>query len=466
MRKLFSVFSILLTLLLFTPTVVFAQDPPPQNPVYIIQSGDTLNIIAMRFGISVDQLIQANNLENPNFLTAGTELVIPGLEGVSGVLTTTPIPFGINLRSISSQNQVPVPILIKLNHLTSPKEVFAGSNLIFPQSDQTRLAGGTGLSTGQSIFEFAVLHNDNPWTLVDQNQLAGTWDTNPGEPVYHSPADPNVQEASGSLFSNAVITPLPMVQGSTVTITIPAAEDLQITGSLNGHSLAFFKNPDNSYTALQGIYALTKPGLTPIDLLIIKPNGETQAFEQMMPVADGGYAQEAINVDPGTIDPAVTKPEEDQVRAIITPVNPDKYWSGGFVVPVDEPCIKSWYGTRRSYNEGPYNAFHTGLDYGVCAPNLNIYAPAAGKVVFAGPLTVRGNATYIDHGHGIYSAIFHQSEIKVKVGDMVTPGQLIGQIGATGRVTGPHLHWEVWVNGIQVNPLDWLDNVYPAGSTG
>ena len=90
-----------------------------------------------------------------------------------------------------------------------------------------------------------------------------------------------------------------------------------------------------------------------------------------------------------------------------------------------------------------------------------IYAPAAGKVVYTGTLTVRGNVTVIDHGWGIYTAYAHQSEIQVQVGEMVTPGQLIGLGGQTGRVTGPHLHWEVWVGGVQVDALEWLKNVYP-----
>ncbi len=74
---------------------------------------------------------------------------------------------------------------------------------------------------------------------------------------------------------------------------------------------------------------------------------------------------------------------------------------------------------------------------------------------------MRGIATIIDHGWGVYSGIWHQSKTVVKVGDMVDTGQLIGEIGGTGRVTGPHLHWEVWANGVQVEPLDWLENLYP-----
>ena len=166
-------------------------------------------------------------------------------------------------------------------------------------------------------------------------------------------------------------------------------------------------------------------------------------------------------VDEQTIDPAFTGPEDQKIRELVTPTTDERYWSVIFKQPVDEPaCIKSWYGNRRSYNGGPFIYFHTGVDYGVCA-NLNIYAPAPGKIVFSDELTVRGLATIIDHGWGIYSGIWHQSKTMVEVGDFVEAGQLIGEIGATGRVTGPHLHWEVWANGVQVEPLDWLDTLYP-----
>jgi murein DD-endopeptidase MepM/ murein hydrolase activator NlpD len=83
-------------------------------------------------------------------------------------------------------------------------------------------------------------------------------------------------------------------------------------------------------------------------------------------------------------------------------------------------------------------------------------------VVFAGKLTVRGNATMIDHGWGVYSAYMHQSEILVKPGDRVEAGQLIGRVGRTGlRITGPHLHFEMWAGGVQIDPMDWLTQEYP-----
>ncbi|HRQ24983.1 MAG TPA: M23 family metallopeptidase, partial [Anaerolineales bacterium] len=125
----------------------------------------------------------------------------------------------------------------------------------------------------------------------------------------------------------------------------------------------------------------------------------------------------------------------------------------------------SRFGNRRTYiGTGGSNlqvqGFHTGLDFGG-GEGLAITSPAAGRVVFAGPLTVRGNATIIDHGWGLYSGFWHQSAIQVQVGQMVQQGEVIGLVGATGRVTGAHLHWELWVNGVQVDPLDWLNQTYP-----
>jgi murein DD-endopeptidase MepM/ murein hydrolase activator NlpD len=77
------------------------------------------------------------------------------------------------------------------------------------------------------------------------------------------------------------------------------------------------------------------------------------------------------------------------------------------------------------------------------------------------PLTVRGNATIIDHGWGVYSGFWHQSSTLVEVGESVETGQILGYNGATGRVTGPHLHWEVYVGGRQVDPLTWTEAAFP-----
>jgi len=173
-------------------------------------------------------------------------------------------------------------------------------------------------------------------------------------------------------------------------------------------------------------------------------------------------------VDPATIDPASTEPELQQLISITSPATSSRLWVGDFISPAiayaESTYFTSRYGSRRTYIGQGTNlsveGFHTGLDFGG-GDGLPITAPASGVVVFAGPWTVRGNATVIDHGQGVFSGFWHQKEINVKVGEMVEPGQLVGLIGDTGRVTGPHLHWEIWVNGVQVNPYQWLEREYP-----
>jgi murein DD-endopeptidase MepM/ murein hydrolase activator NlpD len=185
----------------------------------------------------------------------------------------------------------------------------------------------------------------------------------------------------------------------------------------------------------------------------------------MVLVTSGEYGSEELSVPAETIDPAVTDPENQTIFSIISPATPTQYWNGIFAAPaVYSNQFTSLFGRHRIYRgigtELVVEGFHTGLDF-AGGEGLQIFAPAPGKVVFAAPLTVRGNATVIDHGWGVYSGFWHQSQISVNVGDIVETGQVIGFVGGTGRVTGAHLHWEVWVNGVQVNPLDWLNQSYP-----
>jgi murein DD-endopeptidase MepM/ murein hydrolase activator NlpD len=258
------------------------------------------------------------------------------------------------------------------------------------------------------------------------------------------------------------ITPLPIEQGETSVVHITTTQPVQFSGSLANNTLHFFSPAPNEYIALQGIHVMADPGIYSFTVTGQIDGGATFSFEQNVILEALGYIQEKIDgVDPTTIDPAVTKPEDDQIRAIIQNISSEKYWEGPFTSPGYDPTwITSTFGNRRSYNGSAYTYFHSGVDYGG-GTGLEIKSPAPGVVVFAGPLTVRGNATIIDHGWGVFSGFWHQSEFRVQVGDKVEAGQVIGLVGGTGRITGPHLHWEIWVNGVQVNPLTWLDQSFP-----
>jgi murein DD-endopeptidase MepM/ murein hydrolase activator NlpD len=464
MLKRISIFMLFVILLSLSVQPASAQS---SGPVYIIQPGDTLSLIASRFNVSLNDLVNANPSLDPNVLSQGQEIVIPGLEGVTGVLQTEIISLGDNLRSLSRRTQVSDAQLKKLNRLVSPSELYVGTSLIVPtESQQNSLSTRMTPASGQSLLELAVIEGSDPWTLTSVNKLGGTWDTLPGDMLY-SPTGQAEGNATGlpSAFQSATIEPLPMVQGGTEVLRVQAQEAATLSGLLADKPLHFFPST-NGQIALQGVDVLLEPGVYPLFLEATFPDGSKQSFQQMVLVKSGNYLSEDIILnDSSTIDPAVTEPELQNLIAITTPATPTRYWDGIFNAPAVFPdCFTSRYGTRRVYkvvnSDTELPGFHSGLDF--CGgEGLQIYAPAAGKVVFAAPLTVRGNATIIDHGWGVYSGFWHQSQQFVNVGDMVEPGQVIGLVGGTGRVTGPHLHWEVWVNGIQVNPLDWLSKAYP-----
>jgi murein DD-endopeptidase MepM/ murein hydrolase activator NlpD len=459
---------ILAIIFIASVTPASAQTPTPlPGPVYIVQPGDTLWDIAIRFNTNVTDIMTANKMVSQEIFV-GDQLVIPGLDGLSGTLITQPVPFGESLRSLSRQYRLDPALLIKLNHIISPAELYAGYNLVLLQQDeQPALTARTTLAKGDTLLEMAVRQNTDPWTITQLNGLNGTQASLPGDLLY-LPSGTSTAAPTGipAVLNSAEVDPLLVIQGATVQVKVTAAQPVTLSGLLVDHPLHFFPQEDGSQTALQGVHAMTDPGLYPLRIDITLPDGSTQSFEQMVLIASGNFLPETINgVEPSTIDPAVTVPEDEWLLSLVTPITPEKYWQGMFQLPVadDSYCVRSKYGNRRTYNSGALNSFHTGLDFGVCSETnpFAIYAPADGVVMFTGLKTVRGNATILDHGQGVYSGLYHQAEIYVSVGERVTAGQLIGKIGNTGRVTGAHLHWEVWVNGIQVNPTQWLNETFP-----
>jgi murein DD-endopeptidase MepM/ murein hydrolase activator NlpD len=464
MRK---TFSILLSIIILSALFVQPASAQSGGPVYIVQAGDTLSYIASRFNVSLGDLETANPSIDPNALAEGQQIVIPGLEGVTGILDTEIISFGDSLRSLSRRTQVSDEQLIRLNRLISPTELYVGTSLIIPtQETQSTLNTRFTPGSGESLLELAIRENSDPWSIASLNKLDGTWETIPGDVLYSS-SGTSEGSATGlpSAFESASIEPLPMVQGATEIIRAKTQNGASLSGQLVDKPL-YFAEDNGDQIALQGVHAMLEPGVYPLRLEATLPDGSKQSFEQMVLVTSGNYPNEDILLnDPSTIDPAVTEPEMQNIISITSPFTPTKYWSGIFSSPaVDPTCFTSRYGTRRTYKVSNSDievpGFHSGLDF--CGgEGLQITAPAAGRVVFSAPLTVRGNATIIDHGRGVYSGFWHQSQTFVNVGDMVEPGQVIGLVGGTGRVTGAHLHWDLWVNGVQVNPIDWLNQEYP-----
>ena len=478
------IFALAIVYLTWT-TPVIAEDPTPSaepssgtmtptpqpvsGPVYIVQAGDGLSSIASRFGVNLADLIAANNITNANNISIGDKVTIPGLDGISGVLTTEIVGYGDTLHSISRRNQISEDLLRQLNHITSPAELYAGVSLVYSQKDNfTPLTARLDLAPGETLLEASILAQSDPVTLVGLNNLPASWAALPGDILY-APGQATAGTGPNgmpSAFVSVAVGPLPIKQGGTAVITIQTTAGVTLGGMLVDKPLNFFPLEDSKQVALEGIHAMLDPGPYPLKLEATLPDGSKQSFEQMIVIQSGYYPDDPVlSVEPATIDPAVNDPENAKLLALTAPATPQKYWTDLFKNPsVFTDCFTSRFGDRRTYigtgTTEKFYSFHSGLDF--CGGSgLAISAAADGVVIFTGLLTVHGNTTIIDHGWGVYSEYCHQSEIDVQVGQQVKAGDKIGNVGATGRVTGAHLHFEIWVNGIEVQPMDWLENKYP-----
>ena len=463
-RLLLISLAVILSLALYSPAT--AQDEGQDEPYYIVQEGDSLWEIAARFGITVDDLQQANNISDPGQVVSGARLVIPGLSSVNGQLDTINVAYGETLRSLSRRYGLSESTFGRLNRFVSPAELYAGATLIVPltENQSSSFSARANLASGQTLLELAVLRDKDPWSLALENNLPGTWAVLTTD-VLRVPGDSQGDAPTGlpEAITKVEVDPLLMIQGGTTIIKVSASPGITIRGSLAERTLNFFSQ-DYGYVALQGIHAMTLPGLYPLTLEGELPGGKRFAFSQNVLVQDASFPYDpSLEVDPTTLDPAVTEPESELWASLGVPATSEKMWNGLFASPVPadfKECWTSLFGNRRSYNSGTYNSFHSGLDF--CGRvGTELYAVAPGKVVYTDTLIVRGGVVVIDHGWGVYTAYDHLSEILVQPGNAVQTGQVIGLGGDTGRTTGPHLHWEVWVGGVQVNPVDWLARPFP-----
>jgi murein DD-endopeptidase MepM/ murein hydrolase activator NlpD len=469
---------VLCSSLFFTPVHAQSNDAYPE---YIVKSGDTLGYIASLFGVSANDIQQANNLSDPNSIYPDLRLKIPGYPGISGLISPVIVNLGESWQNLLIKYQGDENTIIKINKLLSPKTLYAGTNLLMPIKENIGTLTPVAMIGDNSTFlEKSATINANPYVLLSENRKNSSLDFFSHDLIYNNnPNLPSVNSISENIESFS-ISPLPLSQGDTISIKIKSKIPMTFSGKLNGTDLHFYSADNNNYFALTSIHAMAKTGITELSINATNDTNETFSYLQNILLVPGIFDTDpTLHVDPEMIDPKVTIPELDKITALTSVFTPNKYWDGKFLSPDTDYAkeipnyeakkeITSFFGTRRTYNDDPTVTFHTGVDFGG-GIGLPIVASAAGKVVFAGLLDVRGNATIIDHGLGVYSAYYHQSEILVKTGDVVQKGQQIGKVGNTGRVdraneyagAGAHLHWEIWVNGIQVDPLEWLKSDYP-----
>ena len=465
MKKLSQV-SVLLIVILGLVQPVSAQEGIGDDLVYIVQPGDTLWTIARNLHVFYDDLLTTNGITSESSIIPGTQLVVPGMGDLSGVLSTVRVPYGESLQSISKRYQVSETDLIKINRLTSPVELYVGVSVVLVGEKESIDQAGkrAALSPEQSSLELAVQENLNPWTMITSNYKKGEWDLIPGEVVFVPGTGSTGPGALPEEISMISYAPKSFVQGHTSVMKVNAPQDSTVAGALDEYPLNFFPKDEGTYLALQGLHAKESLGLKPLSISGTLPDGTPFAHTQMIQVSAGGYPyEEILNVPMETVSIEINNEETAKLEEIANPATANKFWDDDFRPPVPPElsgAYVSYYGNRRSFNGSGYFYYHSGIDF-YSAMGGDILAPAPGKVVYTGQLPIHGNTTMINHGWGVYTLYAHQSEYMVSVGDKLNTGDLVGRVGSTGRSSGPHLHWEVWVGGIPVDPLEWLTVSFP-----
>jgi murein DD-endopeptidase MepM/ murein hydrolase activator NlpD len=219
-----------------------------------------------------------------------------------------------------------------------------------------------------------------------------------------------------------------------------------------GRELSPFLIDSRTWRVLVGIDLDVKPGSYPVEIDGGDPQTRTT---YLLAVRMRRFPTRTLTVDPDLVNPpphemARIAREAERLRRLWAEPATARMWEGPFIRPVPDAANSS-FGTRSIYNGQPRSP-HSGTDF-LSATGRAVKAPNAGRVVIAETLYFTGGTLVIDHGAGVLSLFAHLSSIAVRDGDLVKTGDVIGEVGATGRVTGPHLHWAVRVAGARVDPL-------------
>ena len=227
--------------------------------------------------------------------------------------------------------------------------------------------------------------------------------------------------------------------------------DAKIAGNVLAQDLTFHYDEHRQiWRALAGIDLDTKPGPY---RLSIRQDGRAVATHTLR-VAPKQFRVRRLRVPAQFVEPppeALEQIARDSaaLAAAYARVSRKK-WTGSFLLPVEGKPTSN-FGTRSYYNGEPRSP-HAGVDF-MGAPGTPVRAANHGEVVIASPMYFTGNTVVVDYGDRLLSVFAHLSELRAKAGDTVEPNTIVGLVGSTGRVTGPHLHWSVRLNGKRVDPL-------------
>ena len=251
-------------------------------------------------------------------------------------------------------------------------------------------------------------------------------------------------------------------QGEIVVVRVPVDQQTTaVTGRFLNRKILFFPEASGaaarSYIGLVGVDLQDTPGTHELVLDVVSPTGHRRLSYNVLVIKEKRATQhltlpkDKVDLDEDSL--IRVKAEQAQVRILLEMVSERRLWVSDFLRPVDGP-VTGAFGRQRIINGQAKNP-HNGED--IAAPlGADVVAMNDGVVCLTADHFFSGKGVFVDHGLGLYSMYFHLSEVSVKDGEIVKRGQVIGKVGASGRATGPHLHWGVNMNGARVDPLSLI----------
>jgi murein DD-endopeptidase MepM/ murein hydrolase activator NlpD len=256
------------------------------------------------------------------------------------------------------------------------------------------------------------------------------------------------------------LTPAVVEAGSPELIRVNAPAGATVEGGWLGHKLEFFKGREGlAWFALAGVDVEAPVGASALRIDVSPhESGGAVDLSRNVEILPAHYRTGALTVAPKFVEPAPEdlariKSEVDLKAKVFSASATEPLWSGDFRAPVTAAPTDS-FGTRRTFN-GTLASIHKGMDFRA-ASGTPVRAGNSGVVVLARPLYYEGNCVVIDHGLGLFTISMHLSRIDVHEGQKLSMGERIGLSGATGRVTGPHLHWAVRWRDAYLDPAKLL----------
>lgn len=301
---------------------------------------------------------------------------------------------------------------------------------------------------GETLYQIAQQYSTTVEALQALNNLANPNQLSVGQVLEVSAQPASAAQRLTNLPAPFTLVRLPskVIQGQAFRVRVEAAGN-PVEVSFIG---ANYKVEGRDL--LLAIDPLQKPGGYTLEL-----RSGSSSYKTTLEVAEANRGRQALQLDQKTLNLLQPKKEKAELNRLLSICQADQgpqTWAAPWKKPISSNRITTNYGMRRSYNGGPYRTYHEGIDY--AAPQgTKVFAPAPGVVALAEPLFVRGNGIVIQHGLGVCSGYWHLSKILVKPGQRVNTGDLIGLVGTTGLSTGPHLHFEIRVQGIPTDPDPW-----------